>query len=204
MENKTNKILIICNAVLLLGLIGIYVLHFTSSPKSKVNADATEPLQKEGGLTVAYIDSDTLLAKYQYAIDLQKELENYRDQQEKYYQQQVTQFQADYQNYLQTGSTMTLSQQQAKEEELQKRMTKMQTLEQELMAKVTERQLDENTKLLNAIFAFVREYNAANQQFDIILRKTFVDSPTMYLNPGMDITQEIVDGLNEEYKNLKK
>jgi len=201
---KTNKILIICNAVLLLGLIGIYVLHFTSAPKSKVNASATEPLQKEGGLTVAYIDSDTLLAKYQYALDLQKELEAYRDQQEKYYQQQVTQFQADYQNYLQTGSTMTLTQQQAKEEELKKRMEKMQTLEQELMAKVAERQLDENTKLLNAIFAFVREYNAANQQFDIILRKTFVDSPTMYLNPGMDITDEIINGLNEEYKSVKK
>ena len=205
MENKTNKILIILNAVLLLGLVGIYIIHFTGiGTKSKVNADATEPLQKEGGLTVAYIDSDTLLAKYQYAIDLQKELEAYRDQQEKYYQQQVTSFQTDYQNYLQTGSTMTLTQQQTKEAELKKRAEKMQTLEQELMAKVTERQLDENTKLLNAIFAFVREYNAANQQFDIIMRKTFADSPTMYLNPAMDITQEIIDGLNEEYKNLKK
>lgn len=204
MENKTNKILLACNAVLLLGLIGIYILHFTSAPKSKVNTEATEPLQKEGGLTIAYVDTDTLLAKYQYAIDMQKELESYRDQQERYYQQQVTQFQTDYQNYLQTGATMTLSQQQAKEEELKKRMEKMQTLEQELMARVAERQLAENTKLLNAIFAFVREYNAANQQFDIVMRKTFNDSPTLYLNPGMDITQEILDGLNEEYRNLKK
>ena len=201
---KTNKILIICNAVLLLGLIGIYVLHFTSAPKSKVNTEATEPLQKEGGLTIAYVDTDTLLAHYQYALDMQKELEAYRDQQERYYQQQVTNFQNDYQNYLKTGATMTLSQQQAKEEELKKRMEKMQTLEQELMAKVTERQLAENTKLLNAIFAFVREYNAANQQFDIVMRKTFNDSPTLYLNPGMDITDEIINGLNEEYANLKK
>lgn len=204
MENKTSKILIICNAVLLLGLIGIYVLHFTSAPKSKVNTEATEPLQKEGGLTIAYVDTDTLLAKYQYAIDMQKELETYRDQQERYYQQQVNQLQSDYQNYLKTGSTMTLTQQQAKEEELKKRMEKMQTLEQELMAKVAERQLAENTKLLNAIFAFIREYNLANQQFDIVMRKTFNDSPTLYLNPGMDITQEIIDGLNEEYKNVKE
>lgn len=204
MENKTNRILIICNAVLFLGLIGIYVLHFTSTPKNKVNAEATEPLQKEGGLTIAYVDTDTLLAKYQYALDMQKELENYRDQQERYYQQQVAQFQTDYQNYLKTGSTMTLTQQQAKEEELKKRMEKMQTLEQELMGKVAERQLAENTKLLNAIFAYIREYNLANQQFDIIMRKTFDASPTLYLNPGLDITQEIIDGLNEEYKNLKK
>ena len=201
---KTNKLLIAINAVLLLGLIGIYVLHFTSRTNTKQNVDATAPLQKEGGLTVAYVDSDTLLAKYQYAIDLQKELEAYRDQQERYYQQQMTQFQTDYQNYLKNGSTLTLTQQQAKEAELKQRAEKLSTLEQELLGKVTERQLTENTKLLNAIFAFIREYNAANQQFDIIMRKTFVDSPTLYLNPGMDITQEIIDGLNEEYANLKK
>ena len=205
MENKTNKILIICNAVLLLGLIGIYVLHFTDgNNKSKVNTEATAPLQKEGGLTVAYVNTDTLLAKYQYAIDMEQELMAYKDQMERSGRQQMEQFQKDYENYLKTGSTMTLTQQQAKEEELKKRAEKMQTLEQELTAKIMERQMSENTKLLNAIFAFVREYNNANQQFDVILRQTFNDSPTLYLNPGMDITQEIVDGLNEEYKNLKK
>ena len=201
---KTTKILIICNAVLLLGLIGIYVLHFTSAPKNKVNTEATAPLLKEGGLTVAYVNTDTLLAKYQYAIDMEQELLAYKDQMEKSARQQMEQFQKDYQNYLQTGSTMTLTQQQAKEEELKKRAEKMQTLEQELTAKIMDRQMTENTKLLNAIFAFIREYNAANQQFDIIMRKTFVDSPTMYLNPGMDITDEIINGLNEEYANLKK
>ena len=205
MENKTNKILIICNAVLLLGLIGIYVLHFTGgNNKSKVNTEATAPLQKEGGLTVAYVNTDTLLAKYQYAIDMEQELMAYKDQMERSGRQQMEQFQKDYENYLKTGSTMTLTQQQAKEEELKKRAEKMQTLEQELTAKIMERQMSENTKLLNAIFAFVREYNNANQQFDVILRQTFNDSPTLYLNPGMDITQEVVDGLNEEYKNLKK
>lgn len=205
MENKTNKILIICNAVLLLGLIGIYVLHFTGgNNKSKVNTEATAPLQKEGGLTVAYVNTDTLLAKYQYAIDMEQELMAYKDQMERSGRQQMEQFQKDYENYLKTGSTMTLTQQQAKEEELKKRAEKMQTLEQELTAKIMERQMSENTKLLNAIFAFVREYNNTNQQFDVILRQTFNDSPTLYLNPGMDITQEIVDGLNEEYKNLKK
>ena len=204
MENKTSKILIICNAVLLLGLIGIYIIHFTGvGTKSKVNADATEPLIKEGGLTVAYVNTDTLLAKYQYAIDMEQELLAYKDQQEAYGRQQMEKFQNDYQDYLKNGANMTLSQQQAKEAELKQRAEKMSTLEQELSAKILERQMSENTKLLNAIFAYVREYNAANQQFDIILRKTFNDSPTLYLNPAMDITDEIVNGLNEEYKQVK-
>ena len=204
MENKTSKILIICNAVLLLGLIGIYIIHFTGvGTKSKVNADATAPLEKEGGLTIAYVNTDTLLAKYQYAIDMEQELLAYKDQQEAYGRQQMEKFQNDYQEYLKNGASMTLTQQQQKEAELKQRAEKMSTLEQELSAKILERQMSENTKLLNAIFAYVREYNAANQQFDIIMRKTFNDSPTLYLNPAMDITDEIVKGLNEEYKQIK-
>ena len=201
---KTSKILIACNAILLLGLIGIYVIHFTGfGTKSKVNADATEPLIKEGGLTVAYVNTDTLLAKYEYAIDMEKELYAYKDQQEAYGRKQMEQFQNDYQDYLKNGASMTLTQQQKKEAELKQRAEKMSTLEQELSAKILERQMSENTKLLNAIFAYIREYNAANQQFDIILRKTFNDSPTLYVNPAMDITDEIVNGLNEEYAKVK-
>lgn len=201
---KTSKILIACNAILLLGLIGIYVIHFTGiGTKSKVNADATEPLIKEGGLTVAYVNTDTLLAKYEYAIDMEKELYAYKDQQEAYGRKQMEQFQNDYQDYLKNGASMTLTQQQKKEAELKQRAEKMSTLEQELSAKILERQMSENTKLLNAIFAYIREYNTANQQFDIILRKTFNDSPTLYVNPAMDITDEIVNGLNEEYRNVK-
>ena len=199
-----NKILLVCNAVLFLGLVGIYILHFTSSPKSLVNAKAATPVQKEGGLKIAYVDTDTLLAKYEYAKDLEKELMEYKNQQEAYGKQQMAKFQNDYQDYLKNGSSMTLSQQQAKEAELKQRAEKMATLEQELTAKIMERQITENTKLLNAIFAFVREYNAQNQQFDVILRKTFENSPTLFLNPGMDITEEILEGLNEEYKSLKK
>lgn len=205
-NNKFNKILLICNAVLFLGLVGIYILHFTGNnvSGSKVNAAAKAPVVKEGGLKVAYVNTDTLIAKYEFAQDLEKELLAFKNQQEAYGRQQVAKFQKDYEDYLKNGANMTLSQQQSTEAELKKRSEKMATLEQELTAKIMERQMTENTKLLNAIFAFVREYNEQNQKFDIILRKTFENSPTLYMNEAMDITDEIVNGLNEEYKNLKK
>jgi outer membrane protein len=205
-NNKFNKILLICNAVLFLGLVGIYILHFTGNNggNSKVNVNAKAPVVKEGGLKVAYVNTDTLIAKYEYAKDMEKELMAFKNQQEAYGKQQVAKFQKDYDDYLKNGANMTLTQQQSTEAELKKRAEKMATLEQELTAKIMERQMTENTKLLNAIFAFVREYNEQNQKFDIILRKTFENSPTLYMNEAMDITDEIVNGLNEEYKNLKK
>lgn len=194
---NTKTFILATVALLTLGMAGC------NNSDSKQNPEAAAPVIAEGGLKIAYVDTDTIMAKYQYAIDLNEELLAYKDQQEKYYQQQMTQFQSDYNNYLQTGASLTLTQQQAKEAELKQRMEKMSTLEQELMAKVAERQLSENTKLLNAIFAFIREYNAANQQFDVILRKSFNDTPVLYANPAMDITEEILTGLNEEYKSVK-
>ena len=188
------------NTILILAIILISTMVACNNSNSKQNPDATAPMVTEGGLKVAYIDTDTLLAKYQYAIDLEQQLKDYTEQQRHYGQQQVEAFQKDYNNYLQNGSTITLTQQQAKEAELKQRAEKMQTLEQELMAKVAEKQATETSKVMNAIYAFVREYNAANQQFDIILTK----QATLYINNGMDITDEIVEGLNEEYKNLKK
>lgn len=197
--------LMACNIVLLVALVVLFVLHFTGvGTPSKFNPDASEPMIAEDGvLKVACVNSDTLLAKYQYAIDLQDELNRYKEAQEKNYRDQMSKFQNDYQNFLKTGENMTLSQQQAKEAELKQRAEKLATLEQELGAKVLQKQMDSNIELLNRIFAFVREYNAANQQFDIILRKTFNDSPTLYMNPAMDITDEIVEGLNKEYKEVK-
>ncbi len=197
MKNKTNKILTICTAALAFAAC-------TGTPATKENPNATAPVVAEGGLKIAYVDTDTLLAHYEYAKELEAELKAYRDQQEANGRQQVEKFQRDYQDYLKNGSTLTLSQQQAKEAELKQRAERMATLEQELLAKVAERQITENTKLLNAIFAFVREYNEQNQQFDIILRKTFENTPVLYVNPAMDITQEILDGLNAEYAQVKK
>ncbi|MBP3763861.1 MAG: OmpH family outer membrane protein [Bacteroidales bacterium] len=175
-----------------------------NSTDTKQNPAATAPVVAEGGLKIAYVDTDTLLAHYQYAKDLEAELLAYRNQQEASGRSQMEKFQKDYQDYLKNGASMTLSQQQAKEAELKQRAERMATLEQELAAKIMERQMTENTKLLNAIFAFVREYNEQNQRFDVILRKTFENSPVLYLNPAMDITQEILDGLNTEYEQVKK
>lgn len=193
---KKQTILTLAAALMLMGATSCN----NNSNTNKQNPEAVAPVVAEGGLKVAYIDTDTLLAKYQYAIDLEKQLAEYTEQQRRYGQQQVEAFQKDYNNYLQNGSTLTLTQQQAKEAELKQRAEKMQTLEQELMAKIAEKQSAETAKIMNAIYAFVREYNAANQQFDMILTK----QATLYINPAMDITNEIVDGLNEEYKNLKK
>lgn len=203
------KCLPIINCILLVGLILIYIFHFTGigakGGKNLVNADAKAPVAVgEGGLKIAYINTDTLMAKYQYAIDLQKQIQDFQTAKENSLKQQMTQFQKDYEAYVSGGgANMTLSQQQAKEKELQERAQRLQSLEGEYTQQVAERTMNESQKMTNAVYNFIREYNAQNQQFDLILAKSFSSSPILYGNEGMDITEEIVKGLNEEYATVK-
>lgn len=204
-KNCCNCTTIFC-ILMALAVILLYIFHFAGigGAKSKYNPNATAPVvSQEGGLKVAYIDTDTLMAKYQYALDLQKELEQYQASKENSLKNEMNKLQSDYQNYLQTGDKLTLAQQKSKEEELQQRGQKLQSLEGEYAMQVQEKLLKESEKMTKAVYAFIREYNAANQQFDIILSKSFNSSPVLYGNPGMDITQEILDGLNEEYASVK-
>lgn len=195
---------VIAMTVMFVALAVLYVLHFASPKSSLVNPNATAPVvAKDGALKIAYINTDTLMAKYQYAIDLQKEMEQYQASKQNSLQQQMTQFQTDYQNYLKTGADLTLTQQKAKEEELQARMQKLQGLEGQYAQQIQEKTIAESQKMTQAVYAFIAEYNKANQQFDLILARSFSSSPVLYGDPGMDITDEIVQGLNAEYANYK-
>ena len=165
-----------------------------------------------------FLGRSLINAHYQYIKDIEAEMQAYSESKQNSLKQQMTQLQNDaqkaqndFQNYLTGGSQLTLTQQQAKEAEfknieanIQQRAEQLSKLEQEYAAQVAERTAAEHQKMLDAVHAFIREYNAANQQFDIIYAlSSSAGSPILYGNPALDITQEILDGLNEEYKRVK-
>ena len=206
-ENKCRCLPII-NIIMLIGLVLIYIFHFAgigvNNSKSLVNADAKEPVAfSDNSLKIAYINTDSLMDQYKYAKDLEKQLETFRTAKENSYKQQMEQFQKDYQNYLKSGDQLTLTQQQAKEKELQERAARLQTLEGEFTQQIQEKTLNESKKMTDAVYNFIREYNAQNQQFDLIFARSYSSSPILYGNEGMDITKEIIKGLNEEYERVK-
>ena len=205
-EPTEKKCCCLCNSnilsiVALVGVIILFILFFCT--KGHKSAPAAPIAQTENGLTIAYVDTDSLMAKYQYAIDVTKELEQYRNAQENSYKRQMTQFQNDYQKYMQDGPNMTLTQQQNKEAELKQRAEKLQNLEGELTLQIQKRTLAESEKMTRAIYAFIKEYNESHSNFTLILAKSFSSSPILYGNEGMDITDEIIQGLNDEYKKVK-
>lgn len=204
--------------VALIGIIVLFILHFAGGDNASKKIPAAAVADTTGGLTVAYVNTDTLMAQYQYAIDLQKKLESLQAQKTNEYKSKVQKFQSDaaalqsdYQNYLKTGDQLTLSQQQAKEKSLQnsqnnlqERQLKLQELEGQYAQQLQLQTMQESEKMTKAVYAFIRDYNEKYLHYDIILSKSFSSSPVLYGKEGLDITDVIVKGLNEEYAGLEK
>ncbi len=217
-NNKSNNLLAIALGLIGLSVIILYILCFTGKAGKTTPPPAAVVADSIKGLTVAYVNTDTLMAKYQYAIDLQTKLESLQAQKSNEYKAKVKKFQddalafqTDYQNYLKTGDQLTLSQQQSKEKtltnlqaNLQERELKLQELEVQMAQQLQLQTLQESEKMTNAVYAFIRDYNEKYLHYDIILSKSFTASPVLYGNPTLDITNVIVDALNEEYAGLEK
>ncbi|MDR0971951.1 MAG: OmpH family outer membrane protein [Bacteroidales bacterium] len=210
-NNKKNKrkdaCLFATGILATLAFVGVIILlcmEFCKKDNANTISAAPKAAIQNGDLKIAYIDTDSILLQYEYAKDLDKGLKSYQASLEANYQSTGLQLQKDIENYMKTGDKLTLTQQKQKEEELAKRQQDFPVLQQKMMTQLQERQLEDNKKLLNAVYAFIKDYNSKNQKFNIILSKAYVSSPILYADESFDITKEIIEGLNKEYKEVKK
>lgn len=200
---KNQKIFSFISVLSLIGVIVVITLFIFKG--NNINNDTSStPIIQNGELRIAYVDTDSIMLQYEYAKDLEQGLKSYQKQLESSYEGQLRKLQTDFENYQKTGDKLTLTEQRRKEEDLMKRQQELPEVQQRMMSQLQERQLEDNKKLLNSVYAFIKDYNSKNKKFNIILSKSYVSSSVLYADQGLDITKEIIKGLNQEYKDLKK
>ncbi|MDY0053819.1 MAG: OmpH family outer membrane protein [Bacteroidales bacterium] len=200
---KNQKIFSFISVLSLIGVIVVITL-FIFKGNNISNDNSSTPIIQNGELRIAYVDTDSIMLQYEYAKDLEQGLKSYQKQLESSYEGQLRKLQTDFENYQKTGDKLTLTEQRRKEEDLMKRQQELPEVQQRMMSQLQERQVEDNKKLLNSVYAFIKDYNSKNKKFNIILSKSYVSSSVLYADQGLDITKEIIKGLNQEYKDLKK
>ena len=200
---KNQKIFSFISVLSLIGVIVVITL-FIFKGNNISNDNSSTPIIQNGELRIAYVDTDSIMLQYEYAKDLEQGLKSYQKQLESSYEGQLRKLQTDFENYQKTGDKLTLTEQRRKEEDLMKRQQELPEVQQKMMSQLQERQVEDNKKLLNSVYAFIKDYNSKNKKFNIILSKSYVSSSVLYADQGLDITKEIIKGLNQEYKDLKK
>lgn len=210
-----NKVSLIINVILAAGVAVLFYLYTSLKKNIEVmgmQAATTTALQTPATLNasnaslkeakIAYLNIDSLDFKYEYILDNSKELRNKQAALESQYSSMVTKFQADYQELQQAYQAGLRPQ-----AELEKEKGRLEQMQYEIASKEKQMQMlqeevgKKQGDMLKHVSSFITKFN--NGRYDYILAYTSNVSSVLYAKPDLDLTKEILDGLNAEYKASK-
>lgn len=149
----------------------------------------------EGSLKIVWVNMDSLLAHYDYYFDQQREMGNMTSQAEKDLQakgQSLERRVTTFQDKVQKG-LMTRSEAQKEQESLQAEQGRFLQLQEQHRQRLLEEEQVRTRKVTAAISEFIKKYNAEHG-YDFIL-----SGPMLYGAPALNVTDEVLQGLNAEY-----
>ena len=165
----------------------------TSTTPAQVNAELS-------GMKIAYVEIDSLLAKYNFCIDLNeamvKKSENVRmtlNQKATALNKEKQDFQKKYEN----GAFLSPERAQQEYNRLMKMQQDLQVLQNNLSNQLATENQKNSLQLRDSINVFLKEYNKT-KGYNLILSNTGFDN-LLYADSAFNITKEIVDGLNARY-----
>lgn len=188
---------IILNVILFVAVIGLYVLHFSGGKASKPVDDAGTEILDVGDLTIAYVNTDSVLHKYELFKKLSKELEEKQKNAEQSLKSRAEGFQREMQDFQRNAGNLTINQAKALEDNLRQKQQNLYMYEQSLSQQLMQESNEMNQQLNEKLKEFLEKYGKAN---DLKLVLAYTNrSDVLFANEHLDITSKVIDGLNAEY-----
>ncbi|MFO7940945.1 MAG: OmpH family outer membrane protein [Bacteroidales bacterium] len=197
-----KKLSLVLNLVLVIAVAALFYLHFGGTPEPVKGS--VEGTQTTSDFQVAYVNIDTLIANYQMYIDKRDKLMEKRDESEAELQGKSQSFERDvrdFQNKVQK-ELVTRTKAQMMQQELGQREQELYQMKDQLSYKLAEEEQVMNRQVLNAIMDYLEKYNK-DHGYDYILSNAF-GGPLLYSNEALNITQQVLVGLNETYEKDNK
>jgi outer membrane protein len=186
---------LILNGVLLLLVAVLYYFHF-AKPHSSGGSIAGSSTPSD--VKFAYVSSDSILKNYEYFKASREKLEAKGKKLNDDLNNRAQAFRNDYESYQRNQASLTIGQAKAIEEDLTKKQQNLQMYQQSLTQEMTADETKLTQALYGRITAFLKKYG---QEKDLqVVFKYDTSSDILYGSPGLDITSDVLSGLNAEYK----
>ncbi|MGO1521354.1 MAG: OmpH family outer membrane protein [Sphingobacterium sp.] len=156
--------------------------------------DSTDKQEK-----IVYVNSDTLAEKYQYFVEVRSKLEAKVTKARNDLQAKGQAYQRELAEYNQKAATMSASERQAAEERLIRHQNDLGQMDQNASTSIAEEEQAEFTKVYTTITDYLKRHSEENG-FRLVLTYSKTNPAVLYADPAMDITGQVIDALNEEYK----
>jgi outer membrane protein len=189
-----SKISLALNAILFILVINLYL---NSNGETEV-VDETDVIENEDrSLRIAYINTDTLDAKYLYAIDIVNTLQDEMERKQRRLERKAEKLQQEFQMLQQSAPSMTPTQLQAAQQRAMQMEQEIQVMQSDLANEFTAEQTELQIALVNDLDSFLVDYNKT-AGFDFIIKKHNT-SEVLVANGDFDITADILEKINTRY-----
>jgi outer membrane protein len=152
---------------------------------------------------IVYVNSDSLLTKYEYFKDLKVKLDAKSKAAQTDLGSKQQAFQREVAEYQQTQNTLSADQRATTEQRLARKQQELQTYQQNAGSALQNEQAVEQEKLYNKIADYLKIY-AKEKGFKMVLTYQKGNSAILFADASLDVTSEVIIGLNEGYKSDKK
>lgn len=156
-------------------------------------------------LGIAFVNTDTLLSKYDYAIEISDKLNNKAENSRASYNQKLRIFNqelAEFQRKVQNNGFLSMERAQSEQNRLQNQERELQALNQQLSQELMQEQARLTTELRDTVSNFLNEY--AKGRYQLILNNNIANDIILYSTPAIDITEQVVEALNARYAKSSK
>lgn len=169
----------------------------------------TEATTKTSTTTVAadekivYVNSDSLLTKYEYFKDLKLKMETKGKAAENDMAAKSQAFQREVQQYQQQQNTLPADQRAATEQRLARKQQELQAYQQNAGAALQNEQAKEQEILYDKVAEYLKGY-AKTKGYKMVLTYSKGNSAMLFADESLDVTSAVIVGLNAAYSKDKK
>ncbi|HTD99372.1 MAG TPA: OmpH family outer membrane protein [Mucilaginibacter sp.] len=166
----------------------------TSLAVSAQTAPAAAPAN-----AIVFVNSDSLINNYEYYKTIRAKLQDLSQKAQAEINTKGQAFQKEVATYQKGASALNLAQRTAAEKRLAAKQQNLQALSQNTGKQLQDVEAEQNAKLYDRIANYLKTYTKT-KGYKIVLTYSKANPSMLYGDESLDVTKDVLVGLNEEYK----
>lgn len=194
-----KKLALVAKSLLLMA--AVVAASCSNNQAKNATANIAESNDSIPSLNIRYVDGDSIAMNYNLAKDL-SELQlcamNKIENAQRSKAQEIQKFGAQIEQKMRSNGYLSEASYNADVQKLNKMQQDAETYLANLQRNAQQDLIQQQIQLNDSIQSFINDYNAEKGYDAIILR-----SAGLYFNPALDITAEVIEGLNARYNKVE-
>lgn len=169
--------------------------------KQQTPAKAAPVAVSGNGVTIAVVELDSIMAKYDFAVQANDELMSEAEDARVNLNQKARALEnkmADFQKKVDNNAFLSQDRARSEAEKLQREQANLENQSNQLGMKLQEKQVDLSLQLQDSVDNALKILNA-DGRFALVLTNSAMANNVLYCDPALDITDELLELLNKRY-----